>query len=155
MQHFCEALHCGKIWHRCLEYLLTRCVLKHNLHSACVAHSIWEPDSKLKPKEEFSSNCFLSCLHYIWLMYIISAWPLNDVKNSWWELICNSLSNFTQMIWVNVILEFRIQMRSDLLRKVCLFFSQCWYGAYGFFALPCCLACCSSCSWRMYLYSLC
>lgn len=43
------------------------------------------------------------------------------MKPSWWELICYSPSNFTQMIWVNVIPEFRIQMRNYLLKKKSMF----------------------------------
>lgn len=50
---------------------LTHWVLQHILYSPCVAHSIWESDSKLKPKEEFSSNCFLSWpeLHLVDVYY--------------------------------------------------------------------------------------
>lgn len=52
---------------KCLEYLLTHCILQHSFGSLYVAHCIWEPDSKLKVQEEFSSN-YLPCRPWLYLV---------------------------------------------------------------------------------------
>lgn len=125
MQYFCEALHCGKkICHRCLEHLLTPLNTLHFAAQFCGLHvlptAFRSQTQSSRQKRNLAQTAFFPGLD-CWLMYIISAWPLSDMKPSWWELICYSPSNFTQMIWVNAIPEFRIQMRSDLLRKESVF----------------------------------
>lgn len=106
-----------KNMHRCLENLLTHSILQHSFGCLCVAHSIWEPKSNLNAQEEFDSNRFLCWLWLHPVMCVISAWQWSDLKPSWWELICYLSSSFTQMIWVNVITEFRSQMRRDVRKE--------------------------------------
>lgn len=81
----------------------------------CCSAAFGSQTQSSRHKRNVVQTTFSDDLGCIRLMRIINAWPLSDLKPSWWELVCYLSSS--RMISVNVISEIRSQMRRDLLRK--------------------------------------